>query len=382
MNQIFSANDIADRNIPDFSRNVYCVLGLILDAVSSVEAKDKVLSAAKQRRRLLLATPNMNFVTISRSSSKFRNSILCSDLCTADGIPLVWMSRILGAPINERAPGSNLFSTFIEDEGANLRVFLFGGEITVAQAAADQLNAMNRGVHCVGHFYPGFTSVEKMATPDVLKLINDSNADFLLLALGAQKGQSWIMDTAHHLNVPVISHLGSTINYIARSIRRAPPLWQRLGLEWLWRIKEEPYLWRRYFTDFIMLTRLFFSRVIPSVLYRFLHSPNDADFESASLNICANDSTHTLSFAGPWDKRNLSSVRLAFQDAFQSKSDIVLDFEELKYADSAFLGLILLAYGCQIRARRRFSIRSLGSKMPRILYLYGCEYLSEAVEIN
>jgi N-acetylglucosaminyldiphosphoundecaprenol N-acetyl-beta-D-mannosaminyltransferase len=382
MNDTPSTIGIADRIFPDFSRNVYCVLGLTVDAVSFAEAKDKVLSAIKDRRRLLLTTPNMNFVTISFSSPKFRNSILCSDLCTADGMPLVWISRILGAPLDERVSGSNLFSTFIEDTGTKLRVFLFGGEEGTAQAAAERLNGMDRGVNCVGHFYPGFTPVEEMATPEVLKVVNDSNADFLLLALGAQKGQSWIMDTERRLNVPVISHLGSTLNYIAGTVRRAPAQWQRLGLEWLWRVKEEPYLWRRYFKDFIMLIKLLLSRVIPSVAYRFLYSPTEADLKLAALSVCTDDNTQALGFKGPWDKRNLSLVRLALQEAFQSNSDIVLDFEQLSYADSAFLGLILLAYGYQHRARRRFSISRLGSQMPTILYLYGCEYLKDAVDRN
>jgi N-acetylglucosaminyldiphosphoundecaprenol N-acetyl-beta-D-mannosaminyltransferase len=295
-------------------------------------------------------------------------------------MPLVWISRLLGAPIRERVSGSNLFSALMDDADSRLRVFLFGGEKGVARMASDTINELNRGVQCVGHFYPGFTSVEEMADPEALKRINESDADFLLLALGAQKGQFWIMDNELHLSVPVISHLGSTINYVANSVRRAPPLWQDAGLEWLWRIKEEPYLWKRYLTDFATLIQLSLSRAIPSLIYKWLNTPGEADLKAAALEVEKSDGAHVLRFSGAFDKRNLSSMRLALQQAFEAKANIALDFEDLKYADSAFLGLILLAYGYQARARRRFSIRRLGNKTPRILYLFGCDYLMDAVE--
>jgi N-acetylglucosaminyldiphosphoundecaprenol N-acetyl-beta-D-mannosaminyltransferase len=380
MNDAPQAREILDKLTPDFSRDVYCVLGLTLDAVNFEEAKKRIALAVERRQRLFLTTPNMNFVSLGHSSAKFRNSVLCSDLCTADGMPLVWISRLLGAPIRERVSGSNLFSSLIDDAESKLRVFLFGGEKGTAQAAADKINELNLGVQCVGHFYPGFTSVDKMSDPDVLKRINDSDADFLLLALGAQKGQFWILDNEHHLSVPVISHLGSTINYVAHSVRRAPRLWQSVGLEWLWRIKEEPHLWKRYFTDFSTLIQLSVSRVVPSLIYKSLNCPSEGDLKAASLDIEENDGAHLMRFNGAFDKRNLSSVRLALHRAFEAKAGIVLDFQDLKYADSAFLGLILLAYGYQARARRRFSIRRLGNKTPKILYLFGCDYLMDAVE--
>jgi len=87
----------------------------------------------------------------------------------------------------------------------------------------------------------------------VLQAINASQADFLVVALGAKKGQAWILHNLEHLQVPVVSHLGAVVNFVAGTVQRAPAAWQRAGLEWLWRIKEEPALFGRYWNDGLAL---------------------------------------------------------------------------------------------------------------------------------
>ena len=92
-------------------------------------------------------------------------------------------------------------------------------------------------------------TAENISDPALLDQINGSKADFLLVALGAQKGQAWLMANRHKLTVPIVSHLGATLNFLAGTVRRAPAGLQRLGLEWLWRIAQEPYLAARYLMD-------------------------------------------------------------------------------------------------------------------------------------
>jgi N-acetylglucosaminyldiphosphoundecaprenol N-acetyl-beta-D-mannosaminyltransferase len=356
--------------VPNFDRNVHCVLGLTLDAVTFDEAKKLVVKAIEERRSLFLTTPNTNFLTISRSDPKFRDSVLRSDLCVADGMPLVLVSRILGTPIRHRVSGSSLFASLMTDATIRMNVFFLGGAEGIAKAAAERLNQLENNVRGVGHHFPGFSSVD----PGVLDRINLSNADFLMVALGARKGQTWITENERYLSAPVISYLGSTINFVANAVKRAPSMWQRLGLEWMWRIKEEPHLWRRYFLDLTVLVQLCASRVIPWLLYRLIISQNRA----ASLRLEKSGGVYALSFSGAWDQRNLAPVRIALQEAAEAKADIVLDFGDLAYADSAFLGLMLLAYGHQARTGRRLSINSLGKKMKSLLYFHGCEFLAES----
>ena len=86
-------------------------------------------------------------------------------------------------------------------------------------------------------------------------------ADFLAVSLGAKKGQLWLHRNHQRLTVPVRAHLGVTVNFQAGTVKRAPPRLRAWGLEWLWRIKEEPHLWRRYAHDGWVLLGLIFTRV-------------------------------------------------------------------------------------------------------------------------
>lgn len=84
-----------------------------------------------------------------------------------------------------------------------------------------------------------------MSNAETIERINASGADFLVVSLGARKGQAWIMQNRQHLSVLLISHLDAMVNFVAGTVSRAQQWMQRFGLEWLWRIKEEPVLWRR-----------------------------------------------------------------------------------------------------------------------------------------
>ena len=86
--------------------------------------------------------------------------------------------------------------------------------------------------------------------------MNAARPDFLVVSLGAAKGQAWIMRNLHRLDVPLVSHLGAVVNFVAGEVRRAPRWMQRSGLEWAWRVKEEPALLRRYAGDALRLLPL------------------------------------------------------------------------------------------------------------------------------
>ena len=107
---------------------------------------------------------------------------LLSDLCTADGMPIVWLARLLGVPIRERIAGSDIFEALKSRKARpdQLSVFLFGGAEGVAAAACTKLNAESGGMTCAGSFYPGFCSVDEMSTDAIIDMINSSNADFLV----------------------------------------------------------------------------------------------------------------------------------------------------------------------------------------------------------
>ena len=235
----------------DLARDVYCVLGLPIDVIDMATALARIEAAADAARPFLVSTCNLNFLAQSLADPAFRESVHMSDLATADGMPVLWLARLMGLPLKARIAGSDMFEALVSRKTwrRQLKVFLFGAPEGVAEAAGSRLNAQPRGVVCVGALYPGHGSLADLNRSDFIASINASGADFLAVALGATKGQAWLRHNHQRLTVPVRAHLGAVIGFQAGVVRRAPRIVQKLGLEWLWRIKEEPHLWRRYWGD-------------------------------------------------------------------------------------------------------------------------------------
>src|SRR5215217_1559469 len=98
-----------DKHEDDFSREVYGVFGIPVDVATVEAVVERVRAAAGEKRRFLLSTPNLNFLISSRSAELLRHSLLMRDLCPPDGMPVVWLARLLGAPVKSRVSGSHIF---------------------------------------------------------------------------------------------------------------------------------------------------------------------------------------------------------------------------------------------------------------------------------
>lgn len=249
-------------------RHYVTVAGLPFDVLDTAGTVDRIGVAVRDHRRLFLSTPNLNFLVTAQEDEAFRRSVWASDLSVADGAPVVWLSRWQGTPLPERVAGSTVFEALRQGGaratvGRPIKVYFFGGPPGVAEQACAVLNAELAlgGGHMqgVGAFCPGFGSVADMSTPELIAAINASGADLLVVSLGAKKGQAWIMHNLDSLEVPVVSHLGAVVNFVAGTVQRAPLRWQRWGMEWLWRIRQEPALFQRYWSDGQALVRLFWN---------------------------------------------------------------------------------------------------------------------------
>jgi len=251
-----------------FNRNVWWVLGLPFDAVTMDETIELIHNAVRTREKCFISTPNLNFLIASQKDSDFRNSVINSDLSVADGKPIIWLAKLLNAPLPERVAGSDIIERLIENREGNkpIKVFFFGGQKGIAQLACEKLNIQNQGLRCVGFYNPGFGTVDEMSSSEIIEEINQSDADFVIVSLGAKKGQAWIEENKDKLEAPVISHLGAVVNFIAGTVNRAPKIFQKLGLEWVWRIKEEPGLWKRYFMDGIGFIKLIILHLLRLIL--------------------------------------------------------------------------------------------------------------------
>jgi N-acetylglucosaminyldiphosphoundecaprenol N-acetyl-beta-D-mannosaminyltransferase len=265
-------NTAAPITPPQPARIQHWILGLPFDAITMQEAIDRVRTAAKNRTPLFISTPNLNFLIASQKDQEFRESVVNSDLSLADGMPIIWLAKLLNLPIPERVAGSNLFEALryqpLKTGERPLKVYFFGGSDGIAQRACDAINQDSSSMVCCGYMSPGFGSLEEMSTSEIRQQINTSKADFLVVSLGAKKGQAWIERNRKHISIPVISHLGAVVNFVAGEVQRAPVWVQRTGLEWAWRILEEPSLWKRYLSDGAGLLILISRKIVPELLKR------------------------------------------------------------------------------------------------------------------
>jgi N-acetylglucosaminyldiphosphoundecaprenol N-acetyl-beta-D-mannosaminyltransferase len=169
----------------------------------------------------------------------------------------------------------------------------------------------------------------------------------------------------------VISHLGAVLNFVAGTVIRAPLWVQRCGLEWLWRIKQEPVLWRRYFTDGLVFLRLLTTRVLPYSWFIFIYRPNILELETAGYELLANGTEVAISLRGAWTQENLRCLRECFSDPALAGKDVRLEMAEVTYVDSAFIGLLMLLYGSRKRQGRHLIVVRL-TKRVRQIFRYAC----------
>lgn len=353
------------------SRNVYGLLGLPVDAIdfeTLIAAMDR---AAARREPFLISTLNVNFLIKSQENADFRDSVLCSDLCLVDGMPLIWMAKFLQVPIRERVAGSDLFGRLKARANTRLRVFLFGGMGDLAARVGEKLNAEKGGLECVGVLNPGFGSVENLSSPEIIDQINASGADLLAVFLNAEKAQAWLMHNHHRLTVPIRAQFGATINFEAGTIKRAPPLLRSTGFEWLWRINEEPYLWRRYWNDGRSLLRLFLTSVLPIAIAARLSTAH-SEF---AVRPGKSNEHYSLALSGVAAGAHVYRLLPFLDEAAKEGRDVTIDLSEVNDADGRFFGL-LLGLRTQLAKRGlRLHLAGISPRMRRIFRLNRFEFL-------
>lgn len=367
-------------SVPDFYRHVYCVMGLPFDAHTLVSARQGLVDSVSQRKRCVIVTPNVNFISGCRSDSTFRDLLLKSDMSLVDGMPIYLVARLLALPIPERVSGAGMFESLAERQTENpIAVYLFGEAPGIAKSASEEIQINATGITSAGWFEPTFASVETLSEAKIVDEINASHADFLVIALGAQKGQRWIDLNAPRLNTPAICHLGAVIKMTAGVIRRAPPWVQKLGLEWLWRIKEEPALWNRYWRDATVLSKLLCTRVIPYIGFRGFRKFSGDRGAPARFASEPSSSGLMLKLIGDWHEADSEVLRIAFTQMATAGDDVELDLSHLTYMDSAIVGLLMLLRGHCLRSGAKMQVRGVSACARRILRYMCAEYLLDPV---
>jgi N-acetylglucosaminyldiphosphoundecaprenol N-acetyl-beta-D-mannosaminyltransferase len=227
------------------------MMGVPLDQLNTVQALEIIGEMIASRTPHLLATANVDFLAQVQSDDTLRRILVDADLILCDGTPLVWMSKWLGDPIPERIAGSDLVPLLLDlAQEKGHRVFFLGGRDEVVAIAEDKIKERWPGLQIAGMYSPPFAPMDKMDHAGICQRIRESNADMLFVSFGCPKQEKWLALNFRDAGVPVAIGVGATIDFLAGAVKRAPVWMRKTGLEWFFRVAQEPKrLAHRYWTD-------------------------------------------------------------------------------------------------------------------------------------
>jgi len=223
------------------------LFGVPITAATLQSALDQVDEAIRARGRLQIGVVNAAKIVNMRRNPELRDDVLSSDVVFADGMAVVWASRILQRPLPERVAGIDLMMGMLaRGNGAGYRVYCLGATQAVLDGVLRRIRDEFPGVTIAGSHHGYFQEAEEGA---VAADIAAAKPDILFIAMTSPKKERFLSRWSRKLDVPVCHGVGGSFDVVAGLVQRAPERWQRLGLEWLYRVKQEPRrLWKRYFT--------------------------------------------------------------------------------------------------------------------------------------
>ncbi len=221
---------------------------LWIDALTFDEAIGTIDALVSAGNGGSVFTPNVDHVVTAEDDESFRAAYRAADLAVPDGQPLIWASRLLGTPLPQKISGSDLVWPLMALAAhRRWRVYLLGAGPGVAARAAERMVA-ELGVNVVGVDAPAVSLDSQPAEPDPsVERVREAKPHVLLVALGAPKQERWIHRNAAQIRPAVALGVGAALDFLAGRLRRAPPWMSRMGLEWLFRMSQDPRrLARRY----------------------------------------------------------------------------------------------------------------------------------------
>ncbi len=248
-----------DLGSPDDSESadvpVSFVLGLPFHRVTMSETLTWCLEILGSRRQSTVVTANLDFALRASEDAGLRHFIFRSGRVLCDGLPVVWLSRLLGVPLPERVAGSDLVPKLLQTCAEHgFGVFFLGSSETVLARAAEVSRERYPGLRLSGYWSPPTSPIENWPNADIARTIRDAGTDLLLVALGCPKQERWLEAFLPATGASLGIGVGASLDFLAGTQVRAPRFLHPLGLEWLWRMAKDPRrLSKRYLLDALFL---------------------------------------------------------------------------------------------------------------------------------
>ena len=212
------------------------ILGVWFDDLTQQEAAQRGRQLLEEDKFHYVVTPNPEFLLAAEKDPEFRRVLNTADLVLPDGIGVVYSAKILGTPLKERVPGiefAEAMLSALNDMGG--RLYLLGAKPGVAEEAGRRICARYPALVLCGT-HDGYFKDEQAILPEIAA----AKPDLLFVCLGAPKQEKWMARWGQHTGAKLAIGLGGCLDVFAGNVQRAPERWQKLGLEWAYRLKKEP----------------------------------------------------------------------------------------------------------------------------------------------
>lgn len=294
--------------------------GVPIDDVSMDEALRCIEEFIAEGGIHQVATANVDYLVNASKDLEYQRSLCMCDIVLADGMPIVWASRLFGVPLRGRVAGADLVPLLVKLAGVKrYKLFLLGATPEVSAVAERRMQTLSPGVRIVGRLSPPVKPLEQFDDNLILGEIERADPDILLVAFGSPKQEKWIARNRRRLKVPVCIGVGASLDFLAGAVRRAPVWMQNAGLEWLFRLCGEPRrLAPRYFKDGVWLLQYVLEQLPQAVAIRSFR-------ERLQVQATPLGSVHVISVSGDMAGSGLSELKAALSSAILRGGPIVLD---------------------------------------------------------
>jgi N-acetylglucosaminyldiphosphoundecaprenol N-acetyl-beta-D-mannosaminyltransferase len=254
-------NDRGPTTAPAVRRS-FSVLGVRINVVQIPDVILQMREWVAQRAACrCIAFTGMHGLMEAHHQPQLKGVLADADLVVPDGMPLVWIGRLRGHGLRRRVYGPELMLRFCRETATDrCRHFLYGGDAGVAERLAKILEKSCPGICIAGTYSPPFRPLTAEESAAIIERINHAAPDILWVGLSTPKQELWMHEHREQLRVPVAAGVGAAFDFLSSRKKQAPVWMQEHGLEWLFRLLQEPRrLWRRYLVygpEFVFLAAL------------------------------------------------------------------------------------------------------------------------------
>jgi len=372
------------------STNRSVMLGIPVDHVNMTDALERIMTMVDEYevdgKNRLVATANVDFIVNSHDNKQekiaeeLRSTLRNADMVTADGMPLVWLSQMLGRPLEERVTGADMVPALAEKaarEGKS--IYFFGGIDGSAKQTAQILSDRYPGLKVAGYSAPMIDLDDEIENKIEIARINITEPDILLIALGNPKQELWFNRFKRYLKVPVSMGIGGTFEFIAGMTSRAPEWMQRVGLEWIYRMTQDPKrLVRRYIKGLYTFNRMTLPLILMNtVAKRFRNSGPAFSENQFNSSMQTSDSEQAI-----WQNIRAINGLDAGIELLSGVKILNLDFSQIRSFSSEDISKFMNVF-LEVQRENMFCLVSGLRWLPNLLFrLYRINDLLDAVALQ